>query len=397
MPRKPSRNQKRRPKQELQKISVKVVETLGRRPKKKTGKRKKKGKRKMQSMGHPLVDRYLAAMSHPFSEEARNAKSIDLAARNSFPVTAKTRLILSLASGARALLFPQLNCSSDTPTLLGYAGNPSTNLATTYYFSTAALTAGVTQINTLNPTFPFTQQTLYNNEVDYRKISKGIKVSFNGQKLNQGGSVVWCESLNGINLLTGGEATTLSMNAFYTSILALPHTRYCSFNVDNEHEFQYSQAPYTSSPVWTNGDSQVIYNNTDTRWVANEVGNFIQSFGSSAAGGTQYGGYLPTAVLVINNTSAATAEYIIEIVDHAEFSGGNLSVLMTPSEPRIESHATIRNAISQAKATHSATPHTHPGDHLLNTLSKHVGKQVGAHLKAKAVKGASTLLAGLLV
>lgn len=351
--------------------------------KKNLGKKKKLNK----NGGHigitsltPVGQKTFTVLTNPFHEAARGGYIPDAAAQSSFKFGGKSRFVVSIPAGQKIMIFPMYAASSDAPCAFTIQGSANNFSSGTYSWVTAP--AGLTYSTITNGSMPFAQQTLYDNDVAYRLVNTGFKVRYTGTVLNRGGTAIWYEDLgNYQGIADATELASTPLNTLQSTKWATrPSTRYCSFNVGDEHEFH--STPSMGSTTNTKGFSS--YNGTfsaaDSTWAATENDYTPVRFGSSTAG---QNAPIPRQVLILQNTTASGAiEFTIELVSHAEYAGGSVVAMQTPSPVHLQDHHTVKSTVLHAKATHGQDPDKHPSHHAHDILSNML--HTGTHLMGMA-------------
>jgi len=352
-------------------------------PKKNLGKKKKlklggghQGIRALSQVGQKAF----TVLTNPFHEAARGGYIPDNAAQSSFKFAGKSRFVVSIPTGQRVMIFPMYSSANDTPCAFTISGTVANFNTGTYSWTTAP--TGLTFSTIVNGSMPFSQQSLYDNAVSYRLVNTGFKVRYTGTVLNRGGTAIWFEDLGNYQgiadatELAGTPLGTLQSTKWTTK----PNTRYCSFNVGDEHEFHATPCMGSSQNTVGFQNFNGTFSTSDSSWANTENDYTPIRFGSNTTGQLAP---IPRQVLILQNTTASgTIEFTIELIGHAEYAGGNVVAMQTPSPVHLQDLHTVKSAVLQSKATHGQDPDKHPSHHAHDILGHML--QAGSQLMGMA-------------
>lgn len=308
---------------------------------------------KMVSTISPPAQKYMLACVHPHSEHARGAYIPNSEARASQKYTARSKVVLSIPTDSTAIVYINPSYTSDSPSLFVITGTTASfNNTNAYYTYTGAAPTGLTYTTYTMP-MPYTAASLSGGYMNARGISFGARVRYTGSALNRGGTAVFVREVgNSQGVMNSTDATTAKLVNFFNYWRGKPQARIVSFMKNDTHEF----IVHNPTGGW-GGSGDEKYWATD--------GAYNTPFGVNT--GTSYPN--PESVLLLQNTTGSAAlEFTIDLVLHAEYSGGQSVQLYTPSPPSVNDHAIVNNAIQHAQETHAQVPDKHPAEHTVDVL-----------------------------
>lgn len=315
------------------------------------------------------AQRFAVSLGAAHDENAKGAYRPDDSCKPSLKHACRSRVILTIPTSSKVILFVNPGMGSDQPAIFAISGTTASfnGVNATYNWTTQP--AGLSYTTYSMPML-FSSSALATNGIDFRAGAFGIKCRYTGAALNRGGSALWyCDPDGGRTLMSQTQASTTKFSTWENNYLALqPQARYTNFNTNDTHEFVAYSALYASEWLETNMDAPAnglrVY--SDRSWAL--------KFGNNAATTEAY--YNPNSVLILsNNTSANSLEFTIELVYHYEYHGGSVQGLHTPSPSDIQGCTHVLAAHEHANQSHSQDPDTHPLTHLCNSMSVVVSKQ----------------------
>lgn len=317
--------------------------------------------------GHGV--KYLMALSNPFHEMVRGVHVPDPSAQASFKTSGKGRVVVSIPASSQLMFFPQYSTASDTPFGLTISGTIASFAGASAVLSYPTAPVGLTYTVLTNAGLPFTQNTLYSGRVGFRQVVSGIKVRYTGTVLNRGGTAIWYEDPSHYQgIFTPVQATGTTLTAMSAIWGVQPNARYTSFNSADEHEFIWSPqvGAAQQTGAFENLPQNQVFGTGDGGWVATENGYTPVRFGDTAAGQVIS---IPREVLILRNSTATAAiEFTIEFITHAEFTGGTVTAMHTPSPVHVQDAVVVKNLIAQSKHTHAQSPDVHPSRHVSDLM-----------------------------
>lgn len=334
----------------------------------------------------PQGMKYLLGISHPHHEEARGVGIPDEECKSSFKTSGKGRLQIVVPVGNMTMVFIQGGCGNDSPMFNTVTGTVASFNAAGATYSTSTIPAGLTYSTVTNAALPFSTQTLYNDNAQWRCVSISARVRYTGNVMNRGGTAMWYEDTSGEGVFSLNDGTNTLFSALYNRWFGKTQTRFMSFINKAEHDIVYVPSAFAASGnPWKTGGT--TFNAADQTWGVNPtVSSTGIRFGLSASGQNNE---IPAGVFVLtNSTGTGPLEFTIEYIQHMEYSAQTLVGLQTRTYPAITDHQLISTALVESKSTHSQNPDDHPAEHLLKTLEG-FGKDLAsssANAAAQALK-----------
>lgn len=312
------------------------------------------------SMIHPNAHPFLMSQIKPFSDEARGSWVGDEEARPSYKFTSRARASIQVAGGARTIIFLFPTAVSDRGGVYMVSGTPANLNLTKFNELGAGLTHTMINLSTL----PQTHASFYTGEIGCRCSSMAVKLRYTGPITSRGGTIYFRENYEQTGIYNAADGPNYNRGTWTTESFSSQNTRILSNAQGGEHEFVVH--PQISSSDWVRQTTAGVAVDSTPYWSLS--GTALYSAGNLLSG-SSYAACAPIGAIVID-ADTAQLSFILEIVQHCEYTGEPYNPIVTPSPPAVQDHNAICAGIHMAKLTHNLEPEKHTGAHIVETLKR---------------------------
>lgn len=340
-------------------------------------------------LAHPAVQANdphavsVAAQIAPFSVPKGVAKKLT-ENYHSQAVTARGVDTITVATN-NTLLFWIENCASNdiAGASLCAVVCPTANLGD----ATSTISSSTVGVNPANcTTYPMSTRTPYSynalagNDYMWRVVGAGLRVRNVSEQLYRGGILRYVGDTQGT--LNGSvSCSSTSFAAIIDLINTAQHSVRKHFSDDSLVEILVPHAK-TGWGTTNKGAVDGLFMGA-TMVMTNGVANTNANYPSSGAAATRFGGTTSSyscgmAPLIwgyFTNTSQGSQMLDLELVEHYEFHGTEISTLHTPSANHVQSQDLIENVVEHVVTNHSNNPHLHYKDVLKEAVKLAHNKQ----------------------
>lgn len=321
--------------------------------------------------------KYALAIADPFNPMARDACIPVYPSPPSIKASAVGRLTMAIGTQGVGFVLVSPCLANNLPAL--FYTNSSYALATISPLSAnSTLQTGIVASNMSSP-FTRAQLAITNGSstVSGRMVSMGLRVRYTGTTMNESGAYYCYVTPDHSNVLANGISSPSDLGFFSETVVNNVTREPCELSI---YSIDSAETQYSSQA--SEGTSQLYYPYSGHNTTFN--GAFTYTDTSVLVGS-------PCAIIAVTGVAGST--FVMEIIQHHEFTGPSAYPLATPSDADQRGFEIVTAAAAQlpTKKSQSGLMHAPPVKLLFEGI-----KEVATALKPIAlnalVKGAASLL-----
>lgn len=335
---------------------------------------KRSSKQRSSDTGHPARQVHtLVAMANPFHKALVEPTGSMILPKPSQKISVVAAVSVTMAAGHRGIFVVTPSIANDRVSCWGYTGTAG-DLGTG---TLATPGAGLSFVQLSTPS-PYSVSTLAGRDYQYRCVTNGVKIRYQGTELNRGGRVyiltdtefsMWRTGETPSGTVPGWASTTI-IGAIGNSCVTAPHVRKMNFSQATEfiagnHSAFFDNGTWVSIPTSAATDS---YSNFYEITALPNV-NGITTSGTIVVPGS--------CVFVVDNPATAQSAFEIEVLENWEIrSQRDIPYLHTTQA----AHPVAHQVMSALKQAAIGQHHTQPTVQLGKVI-----KQVASSPEFKSV------------